>query len=138
MNTPKLTVLTSLKRVTVSFAPSFKVKTQALITGGNIQHQFFEGCLVRKRLKLQTRTWSILPAPHQDFLAELKTPTLLLRFCFSLPLEVPCGCFDEGGLTAEPYCCLHARRHRVSLESYQIHHVECLQNKTYLLYIKWL
>lgn len=80
----------------------------------------------------------ILPAPHQDFLAELETPTLLQRFCFPLPLELPCGCSEEegmGGLIAKPYSSLHFQSHRVKLASY--HHVQCLPYKTYLAVINY-
>lgn len=59
--------------------------------------------------------WRILPAPHQGFSAELQTLSLLLRFYFPLPLELPCGCLAEGGmvglLAAELSCSLNTQSH---------------------------
>lgn len=75
-----------------------------------------------------TQMWRILPAPHQGFLAELKTPTMLLRLCFPLPLELPCGCLAEngqGGLTAERSCSLHTQSHRVYHAMYQVQKKKC-------------
>lgn len=76
-----------------------------------------------------TLMWRILPAPYQGLLAELKTPTMLLRLCFPLPLELPCGCLAEngqGGLAAERSCSLHTQSCRVH---HAVYHMQkkCVQ-----------